>query len=168
MIHYLEHIPDPQVELDVVAGMLDPGGHLLIEVPDPTSALGRALGPLLTPTFQPQHLHLFPLRNLLAALTERDLIPVAVDRREAHIPIDLTAAVVALGQWICPDPRLPWRPRSAGRSQQTFQRVWRALTPVVKAAYAADVRIAPLLRRTETGNVYRVLARRGERTRRQA
>ena len=44
MIHYLEHIPDPQVELDVVAGMLDPGGHLLIEVPDPTRALGRGWG----------------------------------------------------------------------------------------------------------------------------
>lgn len=168
MIHYLEHIPDPQVELDVVGGMLDEGGYLLIEVPDPESLLGRALGPLWTATFQPQHLHLFPLRNLLAALTERDLIPVAVDRREAHIPIDLTAAVVALGQWAFPDPRLPWRERSQARSQQVFQKAWRALTPVIKAAYAADVRIAPLLRRTETGNVYRVLARRGRRPRRAA
>ncbi len=166
MIHYLEHIPDPQVELDVVAGMLAPGGHLLIEVPDPECLLGRALGPLWTPAFQVQHLHLYPLRNLLAALTERDLTPVAVDRSEAHMPIDLTAAVVALGQWVAPDPRLPWRPRSAQRSQRMFQQVWRALTPAIKAAYAVDQRIAPLLRRTETGNVYRVLARRGERTRR--
>lgn len=166
MIHYLEHIPDPRVELDVVAGMLEPGGFLLVEVPDPACLLGRALGPLWTPAFQVQHLHLFPLRNLLAALTERDLIPVAVDKDEAHIPIDLTSAVIAVGQWLSPDPRLPWRARANGASTLTYRQVWRALTPAMKAAYAADLRLAPLLRRTGTGNVYRVLARRGERDRR--
>jgi SAM-dependent methyltransferase len=165
MFHYLEHIPDPHVELDVVAGMLEPGGYLLIEVPDPDFALGRALGPLWTPVFQVQHLHLYPLRNLMAALTERQLIPVAVERAEAHMPIDITAAVVAFGQLVGPDPRLPWRPRPSGRASRTFPQVWRALTPAIKAAYAADLKIAPLLRRAGTGNVYRVLARRGERRR---
>lgn len=165
LIHYLEHIPDPHVELDVVASMLQPGGYLLIEVPDPAFLLGRALGPLWTPAFQLQHLHLFPLRNLTAALTERNLIPVAVQRAEAHMPIDLCAAVIALGQWLSPDPRLPWRPPPTDRSRRTYQRVWRALTPAIKAAYAADLKIAPLLRRTGTGNVYRVLARRGEQRR---
>lgn len=163
LIHYLEHIPDPRVELDVVADMLAPGGHLLIEVPDPECRLGRALGPLWTPAFQVQHLHLFPLRNLLAALTERDLIPVAVERGEAHMAIDLTAAVIAVGQLLGPDPRLPWRPAATEWATRTHQLVWKTLTPAMKAAYAADLRLAPLLRKTGTGNVYRVLAKRGSR-----
>jgi len=145
----------------VLAGMLAPGSHVLIEVPDPECRLGRALGPLWTPAFQVQHLHLFPLRNLLAALTERNLVPVEVDRAQAHIPIDLTSAVIALGQWAAPDPRLPWLPAATERSLRRQARVWKALTPAMKAAYAADLRLAPLLRRTGTGNVYRVLARRG-------
>ncbi|MGQ0843261.1 MAG: class I SAM-dependent methyltransferase [Sporichthyaceae bacterium] len=162
LIHYLEHIPDPHVELDVVADVLDPGSYLLIEMPDPECRLGRALGPLWTPAFQVQHLHLFPMRNLLAALTERDLVPVAVERGEAHMPIDLTAAVIAVGQILGPDPDLPWRPPATDRARRTRARVWKALSPAMKAAYAADLRLAPLLRRTGTGNVYRVLARRGE------
>lgn len=160
MFHYLEHLPDPRAELDLVAGMLAPGAYLLIEMPDPECLLGRALGPLWTPSHMIQHLHLIPLRNLLAALTERGLVPVCVQRREAHLPIDLTCAVLALGQLLGPDPRLPWRPEPTAFSRRRHREVKRALTPLVKLAYAADLRLAPLLRATGTGNVYRVLARR--------
>ena len=58
MHHYLEHTLDPFAELDAVATALGPGGHLLIEIPDPESWFGRVLRTLWIPWFPPQHLHL--------------------------------------------------------------------------------------------------------------
>ena len=40
MGHYLEHTRDPVAEIDAAHTALAPGGHLLIEVPDPQSAFG--------------------------------------------------------------------------------------------------------------------------------
>jgi SAM-dependent methyltransferase len=162
MFHYLEHLPEPRTELDIVARMLSPGAFLMIEVPNPEFLLGRLLGPLWTSGHQVQHLHLMPLRNLLAALTERGLQPVAVQCRDAHMAFDLTAAVLALGQLAGPDPRLPWRPGPTTRAQFRHRQVTRALPPAVRWSYAADRRLARLLRATGAGNVYRVLARRAE------
>ena len=56
MFHYLEHTLDPHRELAAAHKALAPGGHLLIEVPDPESWSGRLLGRLWLPWFQPQHL----------------------------------------------------------------------------------------------------------------
>jgi SAM-dependent methyltransferase len=162
MFHYLEHLPDPRAELDVAARALAPGGHLFLELPDPTFVLGRALGPLWTPCHTLQHLHLMPLRNLLAALTGRGLIPVHVQRGDAHLPIDLTCAVMALGHWLGPDPRLPWRPKGTPLSARRHRAVWRAAPPVIKVAYATDRKLAPLFAAAGVGNVYRVLARRAD------
>lgn len=161
MFHYLEHLPDPRTTLDLAARLLAPGSYLFIEVPDPECPLGRFLGPLWTPGYSPQHLHLIPQRNLLAALVERDLIPVQVQRREAHLPIDLTSAVMAIGRLLGPDPRLPWRPRGGAVAVARNRATWHAAPRALRAAYKLDQWLAPVLRATGTGNVYRVLARRG-------
>ncbi|HEX3611567.1 MAG TPA: class I SAM-dependent methyltransferase [Sporichthyaceae bacterium] len=162
MFHYLEHLSDPRAELDLVARILAPGSYLLLELPDPACLIGRALGPLWTPCHTLQHLHLMPLRNLLSALTARGLTPVRVQRREAHMPIDITCAVLALGQWAGPDPRLPWLAEPNALARFRHRTVTRALPRAVRVAYAVDQKLAPVLRATGTGNVYRVLARRSE------
>jgi SAM-dependent methyltransferase len=162
MFHYLEHLTEPRAQLDLAAQLLAPGAYLMVEVPDPEFRLGRVLGPLWTPCHTLQHLHLIPLRNLLGALTERGLVPVRVQRREAHMPIDLTCAVLALGWLAGPDPRLPWRPVPSSADRLRHRQVQRMFPPAVRVAYGADKRLARLIRAAGTGNVYRVLARRVE------
>jgi SAM-dependent methyltransferase len=162
MFHYLEHLPDPRAELAVAARALAPGAFLYLELPDPTFLLGRALGPLWTPCHTLQHLHLMPLPNLLGALEKAGFVPVQIERGSAHMPIDLTCAVLALGTLLGPEPRLPWRPRSTPSRVRRHRAVWRAAPPVLKAAYAIDRKLAPLFAAAGVGNVYRVLARRAD------
>src|SRR5262249_1493434 len=56
MFHYLEHVLDPAAEIAAAREVLEPGGYLVIEVPEPDSVIGRALGPLWVNWLQPQHL----------------------------------------------------------------------------------------------------------------
>jgi 2-polyprenyl-3-methyl-5-hydroxy-6-metoxy-1,4-benzoquinol methylase len=59
MYHYLEHTADPAAELDAATALLAPGGHLMVEVPDPrlpwhgppTPARRLARGAVMTAAF---------------------------------------------------------------------------------------------------------------------
>ncbi len=95
MHHYLEHTLDPTVELDAAAIALRSGGHLLIELPDPQSFL-RHLGRFWMPYFQPQHLHLLSVPNLVRLLSERGFTAIELHRAEAHQPIDFLIAAILL------------------------------------------------------------------------
>ncbi|WP_338898697.1 class I SAM-dependent methyltransferase [Streptomyces sp. TG1A-60] len=71
MFHHLEHTADPREELRAARTVLRPGGHLLVEVPDPVRPFGTlALRGRLPwkSCDRPCPLHLMPLRNLLAEL----------------------------------------------------------------------------------------------------
>ena len=92
MHHYLEHTRDPFAELDAAAKILPPGGHLLIELPDPEWPLARMFGKYWMPWFQPQHQHMMPIENLKRALADRGLVPIAQDRSPAHQHNDFVAA----------------------------------------------------------------------------
>ncbi|MEU0375227.1 class I SAM-dependent methyltransferase [Streptomyces sp. NPDC006283] len=161
MFHYLEHTPDPKKELAAARTALRPGGHLMIEVPDPESIYGRLLGKWWVPWLQPQHLHLIPVANLCQELSTHGFTVMAVDRREPHIPVDLTvAAWFRLTRVLPPDdaPWLPERPRFASRLTRVLLVL--AAAPFLIAACAADQLLAPLVRRTRLSNAYRVIARR--------
>jgi SAM-dependent methyltransferase len=161
MHHYLEHTRDPEAELDAAALALESGGHLLIEVPDPDSRLGRKLGWMWGPWFQPQHQHFVPMGNLSEALERRGFSIVAGERGPAHQPVDLAFAMWLVANRVAPRGGEPWHPRlTAGR------RIGRAATlaafvPLMAAALATDQLIAPAVRRMpQMSNTYRVLARR--------
>jgi ubiquinone/menaquinone biosynthesis C-methylase UbiE len=109
MSHYLEHTTDPVAELDAVADVLKPGGMIMIEIPDPESIIGRRLGWLWLPWFQPQHLHLLSTQNLIKLLERRGFEIAEVDRHEAHQSVDFFFAALILVQRIAPDPNQPWR-----------------------------------------------------------
>jgi SAM-dependent methyltransferase len=163
MHHYLEHTREPLAELDAARNVLLPGGHLLIEVPNPESRFGRLLGRLWVPWFQPQHQHFVPLANLSQALAERGFTPVAVDRGSAHIPIDFTAALALAINSFAPNPRQPWLGATPSRWRRAVSTGAMTLAiPLFVLTYALDQLLGLALRRTEGGNAYRILAVRND------
>ncbi|GAB7028940.1 class I SAM-dependent methyltransferase [Streptomyces platensis subsp. malvinus] len=161
MYHYLEHTPTPRRELDAAHRTLRVGGHLVIEVPDPQSLSARLLGRWWGPWLQPQHLHLLPLQNLCEALDEHGFTVVAVDRRTPHIPTDLTSAAANLLKSVLPYEDQPWNPKRPGPLRRWLRRLLLQQTaPALVALFAADLLLAPVIRRTRLSNAYRVIARR--------
>ncbi|GAA2590773.1 hypothetical protein SMC26_06330 [Actinomadura fulvescens] len=141
--------------------MLPPGGHLLVEVPDPEWIIGRLAGRWWHAWFQPQHLHFVPVGNLVAALADRGLETVAVERGRAHQPVDLLMIVMMLAHRVVPDPAKPWRTERHARLRRALRTgVYLAAGPAMFAAASADQLLAPLIKRGPRSNTYRVLARR--------
>lgn len=161
MFHHLEHTPDPREELRAAMEALRPGGHLLVEVPDPDCAFGALLGKWWVSYGQPRHLHLMPLPNLLAELESLDCEIVTTDRREPHIPYDLAGALaLALGR-VLPDLDAPWRPAPPSTLRRRLHTALTGVsTPLLASASTLDHALAPLFRRTRFSNAYRIIARR--------
>ncbi|MGI5328471.1 methyltransferase domain-containing protein [Actinomadura nitritigenes] len=161
MHHYLEHTRDPDLELDAAARILPPGGHLLIELPDPEWRLGRLFGKYWMPWFQPQHQHMMPIGNVKQALSDRGLTVIAEERATAHQRNDFVTAAYLWFNGLAPDPTLPW----SGMRRTAAQRMWRGIVwtvgvPVLLLGLLIDRTASPVVaRRTGTGNAFRVLAR---------
>ncbi|WP_433335947.1 methyltransferase domain-containing protein [Spirillospora sp. CA-294931] len=161
MHHYLEHTVDPRAELDAAARVLGPGGHLLIEVPDPESRLGRFFGRLWVPWLQPEHLNLIPIGNLERDLASRGLRVVARERREAHQRYDTVFAVLIATQVFGPSPKRPWAERPPGPGAWLRRAAVLTLAaPALVVAALADKLLVPLI--PGTSNAYRILARKDE------
>jgi SAM-dependent methyltransferase len=159
MHHYLEHTRAPVAELDAARTVLEPGGLLLIEMPDASSWLGRRLGRFWAPWLQPQHLHFLTVEGLTALLEERGFTTLAVQRREPHQPAELLlGAYLALNR-LAPPVDVPWRPPSTRADRWRRGAVLGLGAPLFVVALAADVLMAPVVRRTGASNAYRVLAR---------
>lgn len=159
MHHYLEHTREPREELEAAATALADGGIVLIEVPNPDCVMGRVLRKWWVPWFQPQHQHLIPHANLIAALDELGFDLLQLEVAESHQPVDLTMATWFAMNAAGPEVGLPWL-----APPTTADRVRRAATfavgaPVLAASIALDNLIAPVLTRYDGGNTYRLVAR---------
>ncbi|MGW7573928.1 class I SAM-dependent methyltransferase [Streptomyces sp. NPDC054765] len=161
MHHYLEHTRDPFAELDAAVKVLAPGGHLLIELPDPTSRAGRLLGRYWLPWFQPQHQHLMPAANLKQALEARGFTVLVEQHGAAHQPNgDFLGAVALAANGLAPDPLAPWSTVPATPARRAARSAVQAMAvPCYAAALALDALRTAAARTTDGGNAYRLLAR---------
>ncbi len=159
MHHYLEHTREPKEELDAAATVLEPGGHLMIEVPDPECVWGRLLGNRWLPWFQPQHQHFVSLGNLEEALEARGFTVVARHRTRANQALDLLAGMwLSLGQ-IAPRPGMPWLAPATLASRTWRTAVCVAALPLMAGVAVLDKAMGAIPRPDGIGNTYRVLAR---------
>ncbi|MBL7500805.1 class I SAM-dependent methyltransferase [Frankia sp. CNm7] len=160
MFHYLEHTPDPKLELDTAAAALPAGGHLIIEVPHgqgPSFKLFRGLWVGLCP---PQHLHFIPPDELVKALADRGLTTVTTQFSQAHLFGDAVAVVYYLAQKLQPNPTLPWLPDEATPARWARRVAALAVTaPLYPVAFAVDALMLPYLLTGRRANIYRVVAR---------
>jgi hypothetical protein len=160
MHHYLEHTREPFDELDAAAKILSIGSYLLIEMPDPEFTLGRVLRRWWMPWFQPQHQHMIPVDNLTRALVDRGFSVTAIERGAAHQSCDLFSGLMLALNAALPDPRLPWLATKPTRWRQlAHTAVWAGGTPLLMTTLLLDKLLGQVVRRTRTGNAYRVLAR---------
>ncbi|MBO3744059.1 class I SAM-dependent methyltransferase [Actinoplanes flavus] len=160
MHHYLEHTLDPRAEIGAAARALPPGGHLLIEVPNPRFGPARLLRSLWLPYFQPQHLNLIALPRLVEAVAAQGLTVVATDTGRAHQPCDLSGALALWLNSRFPEPDRPWLPVPATRlSRARHSMAWSMAIPALVLAAVTDRLLAAAIAPTSGGNCYRLLAR---------
>ncbi len=160
MSHYLEHTTDPRAEIAAAAAVLRPGGHLMIEVPDPGSWMRRVLGPLWMPWFQPQHLHFVSRSNLAAILEENGLEARDWEGPDAHVGSDAVFAAWSLLRRIAPVPGMPWNPPPSRGQRAWHASVWTAGVVLLIGAVLLDRLTARRVATSGGSNAYRVVARR--------
>jgi len=145
LFHCLEHTPDPRAEIAAAHTVLEPGGLLVIEVPDPECPMGRIFGRFWFPWFQPQHLHLLSVKNLTKLLREAGFEPAIVQRGPAHIRLELTSTMMMFLSWLSPRLNAPWQ-RRPGRLQRTWNHVvWGAASVLIPLAMVSDHLAAPFI-----------------------
>lgn len=159
MHHYLEHTREPLREFDAALTALRPGGYLLIELPDPEFRFEqRFLGHYWASWFQPQHLNMLPIGRLIAELERRGMQIVEVQRGRPHIANHFTAGVWFFIGRLAPRPGLPWRPESGLAARARRGAVLAAGAPFLLGGLTLDGLLAPVIRRGQRSNTYRLLA----------
>ena len=163
MHHYLEHTRDPRRELAAAATVLQPGGHLMIEMPDPASPWSRRLGRYWWQWGQPQHQHFVTCDAMVAALEGAGFEVLSVERGEATFGGELFNAVGLVLQRLARSPHLPWLPAPSLAHRVARPVLFAAALPVMAATKMADGLKDARLRRPGSrtaGNAYRLIARR--------
>ena len=160
MHHYLEHTRDPKRELAAVLDVLEPGGHLMIEVPDAQAPWSYRLGPYWWQWGQPQHQHFMTADNLVAHLGGLGLEVLSVERGPATMGGELFNAVGLLLQRHVRSPHLPWLPPPSLAHRAARVALFGAMVPAMLVTKVADEAKDARLGPDDVGNAYRVVARR--------
>jgi SAM-dependent methyltransferase len=161
MHHYIEHTRAPHRELEAAAKVLQPGGYLMIEMPDPATPWSRWLGAYWWQWGQPQHQHFVPCEEMVAALQSGGFEVLLVQRGAATMGGELVNSVGLVLQHLVRSPHLPWLPPPSTAHRLKRVVLYAAATPALLVAKLADEAKNAALRRTDRpGNAYRIVARR--------
>jgi SAM-dependent methyltransferase len=160
MFHYLEHTRDPWREIEAAAKVVEPGGYLILEVPDPESPWGRRLGRYWFGWLQPQHQHFLPCENMVAALTGAGFEALSVERGAADMGNDLMLALALALQRVAPSPHAPWLPPASVSTRARRIAAIVAAIPLAVTAVVGDRIKGARLDPDEPANAYRIVARR--------
>ena len=160
MHHYLEHTRDPRRELAAAALVVEPGGHLMIEVPDAEAPWSHRLGRYWWQWGQPQHQHFMPCGNLVAALGAVGFEVLSVERGPATMGGDLFNAVGLVLQHLVRSPHLPWLPVPSRAHRVARVALYGAAVPAMLVTKLADEFKDSRLGPGDAGNAYRIVARR--------
>ena len=140
MWHVLEHLPDPWLTFDAAAANLEPGGTMIIAVPNPESFGARVLGGRWPHVDAPRHLFLIPADAMRARAAAAGLEVVSVttdDEAARHWN--------AFGwHYALRRPRSPWVVHRAAQAAGT----------------AVAAVLAPVERTGERGSTYTIVLRR--------
>ncbi|MCI4331816.1 MAG: class I SAM-dependent methyltransferase [Thermoplasmata archaeon] len=110
--HWLEHLPDPRSAIAEVARHVNPGGLVIVRVPDSGSPVARSAGANWTWFCPPVHLFYFAERSLgaLASSVGLRVVSVRHHRGDAHLwPLE---CAVALGRSAIGPPGVRDRPQT--------------------------------------------------------
>jgi ubiquinone/menaquinone biosynthesis C-methylase UbiE len=167
MSHYLEHTRDPKDEIQAASAILNPGGLLMIEVPDPESKFGRLLKSYWLPWFQPQHQHFVSVANLTTLLEDEGFEVIDLDRSAAHQSVDFFFAALILIQKWAPDPSRPWMIES--KKEKRWMGLKRGLCftvglPLLIAGTIVDRLARSFFSRPYWSNTYRILGKKQNHT----
>lgn len=164
MHHYIEHTREPKAELAAAAKVVEPGGYLMIEMPDPASPWATWLGRYWWQWGQPQHQHFVACDEMVAAVQDVGFDVLSVERGPATMGGDLYNAV---GLWLqsrARSPHLPWLPEPDGAHKAKRLALYAAALPALAATKVADAVKDNVRRargdRSSPGNAYRLVARR--------
>jgi SAM-dependent methyltransferase len=160
MHHYLEHTRDPRRELAAAALVVEPAGHLMIEVPDAEAPWSYRLGRYWWQWGQPQHQHFMPCGNLVAALGAVGFEVLSVERGPATMGGDLFNAVGLVLQHLVRSPHLPWLPVPPLAHRVARVALYGAAVPAMLVTKLADELKDARLGPGDAGNAYRIVARR--------
>ena len=160
MHHYLEHTRDPKRELAAAAEVVEPGGHLMIELPDAEAPWARRLGRYWWQWGQPQHQHFMTCDNVVAELDRVGFEVVSVERGPATMGGELFNSVGLVLQHLVRSPHLPWLPVPSLAHRAGRVALYASALPAMLVTKAADEVKDAMLGPDDVGNAFRVVARR--------
>ncbi len=162
MLHYLEHTRDPRVDLKAAHEVLEPGGHLLIEIPNPDSPLGKMIGGQWYGWVQPQHQHMLNQANLERLFAETGFEPLQWYWGECHVPVNFIIALWPKLVRMSPGLNWPWLPKPNLVQRTVTRAIWLLSPLAFGLAGVLDYLTAPYFKSGRRSCFYGVLARRKE------